>query len=117
MCGIEINWKTLHIDHIDNDKRNNDLKNLRPTCRTCNVYRAHTPTTQGKVFIEIDGRKLTPTAWSRQDGVKASHVTIRRRYLSGMSAYDSVYGVKKTHIDKKSKANTCKTDEMRGIQI
>lgn len=42
LCQAPINWKTLHIDHEDNNPSNNAPGNLRALCRACNVYRAHT---------------------------------------------------------------------------
>ena len=38
-CGKPTNWETCHIDHIDNDVKNNDISNLRPLCRGCNTKR------------------------------------------------------------------------------
>jgi 5-methylcytosine-specific restriction endonuclease McrA len=36
-CGDPLDWgSTLHIDHLDNDKDNNDPANLVPSCDKCN---------------------------------------------------------------------------------
>jgi len=116
MCGKEINWKTSHIDHIDNDVANNQLENLRAVCRGCNVFRAHTVLSQGKIFITLENITLTPTAWARQPDVTVSSTTIRRRFLSGASAYDAIYGDKTTHRDSIAKKTELRYDTLRGIE-
>lgn len=39
ICNKEINWKTVHIDHKDNNRLNNNIENLRPLCNGCNTQR------------------------------------------------------------------------------
>jgi HNH endonuclease len=36
-CGIVGSFKTLCIDHVDNNNSNNDLDNLQLLCRSCNT--------------------------------------------------------------------------------
>jgi 5-methylcytosine-specific restriction endonuclease McrA len=40
-CGARLEWGTsLEVDHVDRDRRNNELENLRPACRSCqNAHR------------------------------------------------------------------------------
>lgn len=38
-CGVEVGFDTMHIDHHDNDKTNNDPSNLLPSCPNCNMNR------------------------------------------------------------------------------
>jgi len=97
LCNKQINWETLHIDHIDEDVTNNNLSNLRPLCSACNTFRGHNELSMGKTFIEYNGEKLTASQWSRKKDVQVSHATIKRRFDNGMSPYDCIYGQRKTH--------------------
>lgn len=115
LCGDDISWSSLHVDHIDDDVTNNNLVNLRPTCRSCNTFRGHTSYSMGSIILTINGKSLSPEAWSRQGGVKVTGATIRHRYRSGMSDYDCVFAPKKTHKSKDSKTTTLKYDKTRGI--
>ena len=38
-CGATLTWDMLHIDHLDEDKANNDISNLVPSCPVCNQAR------------------------------------------------------------------------------
>ncbi len=99
LCGKDLNWKTAHIDHKDNDKKNNNSENLRPLCCGCNTRRnypeAHT--IKGRHAIEFNGLILTANEWSRAIGGYLSHATIIRRIASGMTAEDALLTPKTTH--------------------
>ena len=84
-CGIEVNWKTLEVDHLDFNKANNGDDNLVASCKRCNLARAKPrmiATAQAKAArIEFDGERLTAREWSDRLGIGA-HV-IRRRQKKG----------------------------------
>lgn len=48
-CGWRVRWDwvdrahMLNVDHIDHDKRNNDVSNLVPACTRCNSTRTKNP--------------------------------------------------------------------------
>jgi hypothetical protein len=115
LCGDSITWESCHVDHKDCDVTNNEVSNLRATCRPCNVYRGHTPTSMGKSLLTVDGRTLSAQAWARQEGVVVSGATIRRRKSMGMSDYDSVFSPRITHHSTNTKRDVCKYDDTRGI--
>lgn len=42
-CGhIELEWRDIHVDHLDDDPTNNDLDNLVVSCSGCNWGRSRT---------------------------------------------------------------------------
>ena len=96
-CGKKITWENCHIDHIDCDVKNNNPSNLRPVCRGCNVFRGHSATSMGKLFLTINGKTMSAQRWAREPGVAVSGATIRRRKKFGASDYDAVYAAKITH--------------------
>jgi hypothetical protein len=114
LCGDKITWGDCHIDHIDNDVSNNKKDNLRALCRPCNTFRGYDENSVGRI-IECDGRRLTASAWARQEGVEVAYNTIILRLQKGMSPKDAIYGKRKTHHNTKTKVSTRKFDKMRNI--
>ena len=102
LCGKEISWKTVHIDHIDEVVTNNSPANLRPLCRNCNTRRNLRPQHERKDAIAVtwDGETKTPNEWSRDPRVAVSNGTIVRRKKMGMSDYDCLFAPKLTHNGK-----------------
>ena len=103
ICNRDINWKTLHIDHIDKDVTNNNLDNLRPTCRNCNTFRDLKTDILSNNVIECRGLKLTLAQWARRDDVEVAANTIRFRLMNGIAVEDAIFGKRKTHHNTKTK--------------
>lgn len=38
-CQKTLAWNEIHVDHLDDDKQNNDPSNLAPSCFKCNIDR------------------------------------------------------------------------------
>lgn len=38
-CGTEVTWATVHIDHLDDNKKHNAEDNLVASCELCNTRR------------------------------------------------------------------------------
>lgn len=96
-CGTSINWKTLHIDHIDEDVTNNNIGNLRPLCRNCNTCRNRTVENLTKTFVDCRGLRLSVQQWARRNDVKVASATIKKRLLKGQTAEEAIFGERKTH--------------------
>lgn len=103
ICDCKINWKVLHIDHIDKNVKNNDLSNLRPTCRNCNTFRDLTTDILSDNFIECRGLRLTLAQWARRSDVKVAYQTIRHRLIKGETPEEAIFGKRKTHQNTKTK--------------
>lgn len=102
ICGKPWSWDAIfysHVDHINEDKSDNRLCNLRPLCNGCNTKRGAPDlyTFHGRIAVTIGEETMTPEEWSRVEGVLVSGKTIRDRIANGMSHYDAVYAPKKTH--------------------
>ena len=69
-CGVSVEWRrvtrsesrpgVLYVDHLDGNRRNNDLANLVPSCARCNgiVRRNGHMISDGEDFLVISGSKL-----------------------------------------------------------
>jgi len=100
LCGVETNWNpyTTHVDHINKVKSDNRPENLRILCNPCNSRRDLNPADMDGVFtLTINGKKKTAYQWARAAGAKHTGSSIKRRFKSGMSAFDCVFGQNKTH--------------------
>lgn len=39
-CGVALEWDTAAVDHLDEDRSNNDPRNLYVSCHQCNISRS-----------------------------------------------------------------------------
>ena len=98
LCETPVDWATVHIDHIDNDKSNNSLDNLRPLCRACNVYRDRPLTSGCKHIFTVGDLSMSAHHWASRDDVYVSGATIiRRRLKKNWSDWDCIYHPRITH--------------------
>ena len=82
-CDVELTWCEVHVDHLDDTKRNNDPTNLVAACFTCNTQRgdpgraksiaAHSP------LITFDGVTLPLSQWAHRLGIKSASLRLRLR--------------------------------------
>ena len=67
-CGKNVNWqpgkrggggRCLVVDHVDDDRTNNDPANLVASCTGCNVHRAHPFALVGddELYVTINGKR------------------------------------------------------------
>ena len=81
-CNTSVTWDDLHIDHVDDDIKNNDISNLVASCATCNKARgSHKALAKwrDKTGIALDGIKKTINEWSSHYGISRSAIQWRVR--------------------------------------
>lgn len=95
LCGKETSWKayTTHIDHIDEDVRNNNPENLRPLCNGCNSRRGANPAHErvNAMAVEYQGVIKTPSGWAKDNRVLVAGATIRNRLRRGWAVEDALF--------------------------
>lgn len=106
LCGKPLSWgmgRSMHIDHIDNQKGNNDPSNLRPLCNGCNSnrpYREDGLKLSRTKYIEFNGESKSAKEWAADYRVHFCQTSIRRRINTGMPTETALFGQKTTHKNK-----------------
>jgi hypothetical protein len=83
-CGAGVSWADMHVDHLDDDKQNNDPRNLVAACPVCNMQRGHhkvIATHRAKTGITFNGETLTLNEWAARIGI--SRVSLMWRLRNG----------------------------------
>jgi len=83
-CGIDVEWGTMDIDHVDEDKENNSIDNLVPSCPECNRKRGmwkmiEKLRAKGKQ-ITYNGVTKTAGLWAKDIGISRSAFTWRMEH-------------------------------------
>ena len=117
-CKKEVTWGNLHIDHIDDNRANNAIENLVPSCAFCNQQRGRHKAQQTwakRTGITAFGKTKTLSQWSREYGI--SRASIQNRIKQGMAPEEAIstprgkFGPKtKAHDCNHGKGNWDKTD-------
>lgn len=98
-CYVTGSWPTLQIDHIDGDKINNRINNLRdvrPSVNSQNLRRPHSDNRSGflgvswhkrdQVYVAriyIDGQNRTLGRFSEPEEAHAAYLAAKRRLHEG----------------------------------
>ena len=98
LCSLKVTWETLHIDHINENKKDNRPDNLRITCISCNTKRTLRSTI---AIYECNGKSLSLTGWSKEPGVTVGRARLKQRIDAGICIHDALYLPNKTHPPKK----------------
>ena len=87
-CGNRVTWKTMHVDHLDDDPTNNVISNLGASCPTCNQFRGRskmrrTMRQRRSTQITWQGRTQSVADWAEELGVPTHR--IKQRLKAGWS--------------------------------
>lgn len=52
-CRRKLDWGRICVDHLDDDRANNVLTNLVPSCRSCNAQRSDVVRRLGPSVLEL----------------------------------------------------------------
>lgn len=72
-CGVDIGWECMDIDHVDDNRSNNDINNLVASCHKCNTKRGthKMVKTRRSEWTQITYEGVTKNAsqWAKQLGL------------------------------------------------
>jgi len=75
-CGAPLEWDTMDIDHLDDDKAHNDISNLVASCPVCNRkrgdYKRIAKQRAKSIQITYKGITKTPGLWAKDIGIARS---------------------------------------------
>lgn len=80
-CGIVVTWSDMHVDHLNDDPKDNLLENLVASCPICNQKRGHHKVAktmrQRGVKITFDGRTMCLSEWAVEVGISVAALRYR----------------------------------------
>ena len=75
-CGVDIRWDDMDVDHLDDNKANNDPSNLVSSCHKCNTKRGTWKMVKARreqwTRITFDGITKNLSEWARERGLSRS---------------------------------------------
>ena len=81
-CGADQTWDTMHIDHLDDNPRNNSIDNLACSCPKCNLIRgAHKMKKKAQErsgwMVEFNGERMHVSDWAKRLGISRNAMKTR----------------------------------------
>lgn len=82
VCGKQVGWQSMHVDHLNDQPDDNRVENLAPACPTCNQWRGRhkmvaTLKDRRGTWIEHDGQRRTLGEWAEHLGIARSALRFR----------------------------------------
>ena len=75
-CGRDLDWGFMVVDHLDDNKSNNNIENLVPSCDKCNTGRGTWKMVKARreqwTRITFDGITKNLSEWARERGLSRS---------------------------------------------
>lgn len=89
-CSAERNWEDMHVDHLDDDKTNNDISNLVASCPECNQQRGYwkakrTLRQRRSRKITWQGRTQPLPDWAEELGIPVN--ALKQRLKAGWTVH------------------------------
>jgi hypothetical protein len=80
-CSRQVTWETMHVDHLNDIKTDNDIGNLVPSCPLCNLARGREKLlARCGVWLERGGVGDTQSGWARRLGISLGTVRYRVKH-------------------------------------
>lgn len=122
-CSKWVTWKNMHVDHKDENRRNNDIANLAPACRRCNQHRsgeaARKTALSKSPMLSLGSVTKTQAQWARELGITSASLIWRinvakwpmdraltetrgatgPRRVSQTTMFDALFDISKTHAE------------------
>lgn len=81
-CGRQIDWMTMHVDHLDKNRSNNEPGNLVSSCPVCNQGRGRgqmveTMRRRRGRTLRLGEIEKTVSEWARALGISRSSIVAR----------------------------------------
>lgn len=81
-CGKEISWDSMHVDHLNDIRNDNNIDNLVASCPTCNQHRGRhkmRQTMRSKYghWIEFNGHRKLLGQWANELNITRSALQFR----------------------------------------
>lgn len=114
-CGVEVDWKCVDIDHLDDNPSNNNISNLVPSCHKCNTKRGTWKMVEARRagWTQITHKGVTKNAseWARELGLSRS-AFMRRIELWGVD--EAITRPRGKSGPKKAKSEREEEEKARG---
>jgi 5-methylcytosine-specific restriction endonuclease McrA len=94
-CGIDVDWDTMDVDHLDDNKTNNNINNLVASCPQCNTKRGRWKMVKKQ---RENGKQITYNGVTKTAGLWAKDLGLSRSsFMRRMECWDIEDVMKKPH--------------------